>query len=133
MRIRYLAITVLVAAVLMGGVGCTTQSLDVGSFNIQKQTSAKENVILKVEGDSGQAFSGTLLVDGKERAISGVTPAVIPIKGCIIVGTLEKNNGEGSISFEIERRSLTLGFGALSQNGSQLEFAYHNGTVKSRQ
>ena len=133
MRIRYLAETALVATFLLCGVGCTTRSLDVGSFNIQKQTSAIENVILKAEGASGQEFSGTLLVDGKERAISGVTPAVIPIRGCIIVGTLEKNNGKGSISFNIERTGLTLGFGALSQNGSQIEFAYHNGTVKSRQ
>ncbi|HIG29389.1 MAG TPA: hypothetical protein EYQ50_16980 [Verrucomicrobiales bacterium] len=101
---RKLAETALVTIILLFGSGCVIRSLDAGNFKIHKRSIVTEDVILKLEGESGQTFSGTLLVDGEKRPVSGVTPANIPIRGCVIVAMLEKKDGKGSILLEIEHK-----------------------------
>ena len=88
------------------------------SYKVQK-------IKLRTRGEAGQHFTAKLNIDGREREISGVSPAEFPLEACVVTGTVRKTNGDGTLGFQIIERGSTLGFGALEDTGQTCRFRYH--------
>ena len=104
--------------------GCSS-TRSTGPEFIQR-TNAAEHITLRTTGNPGQPFTAHLKVDGIEREWSGVSPAELPLRVCVLEGTVQKPRNS-NLSFEIIKPKATLGF---SPFGTSCHFRYHDGGIE---
>ena len=107
--------------VLLTALFCAGCSTTPRPHAFQKRTDALEDVILRTRGDQGQPFTARLNIDGIEQEWTAVSPAEIPLRVCVLEGTITRS-GDGVLGFEIVSQNSLVSFGSLHKS---LRFRYH--------
>lgn len=105
--------------------GCATYDRTEGMPPLRISGMKKESIILRTEGSLGQTFSAVLRIDGLRREISGITPAEFPLECAVLVCEVQRSDGDGSLSFVIERTDGTGRFYTKPVRNLQ-RFRYHS-------